>query len=263
MKKLIFLSVFLFIAPSVKCQILFAESFNIILDTTKSIQGSITPDLKFQTQKENLMEFENRADISFRVGTDAITLANKFELTKYGNETILSGGYIFGEYRIFEDKVFIPEFYSQMHWTEARGLNFKFAGGVMGRFRLFLRKHIGIFAGTGPFYEYERWNHDGVPDARMPDDVADVFNENIKLGSYLSYKHVLFRIINLDLSLYHQSRFDEIFSTPRLASSSKIGFQLNEHLELVFLYQNIYDYKPVVPIDKLFHKYTLTLSVSF
>lgn len=246
-----------------ECQILFTESFNVILDTTKFIQGSITPDLEFQTQKDNLLEFENMADMSIRIGRSGITLANKIELTKYGDETLLSGSYFYGEYRLSSGEILTTEMHAEVHLSVARGLDRKYAGGVYARFCFFKSQKAGFFGGIGPFYEYEKWNFEGVPESDLPDNTDDVVQKNIKLGSYLSYKQELFKRFNLDLSIYHQSRFDEIFSTPRLASSSKIGFQLVEHLELVLIYQNIYDFKPVVPIEKWFHKYIFSISISF
>jgi len=263
MKKITIILLLLLGASRSECQVLFTESFNVILDTTKFIQGTITPDLEFQTQKANLLEFENMADMSIRIGKSGITLANKIELTRYGGETILSGSYLYGEYRLSSGKIFITEIHSEVHWSDARGLDRKYAGGVNARFCFFKNQKAGFFGGIGPFYEYERWNYEGVPESDLPDNTDEVVRKNIKLGSYLSYKQELFKRFNLDFSIYHQSRFDEIFSTPRLASSSKIGFQLVEHLELVFIYQNIYDYKPVVPIDKWFHKYIFSIAISF
>lgn len=263
MKYMNILLLWLYPICQAESQILFTESFNVILDTTKFIKGTITPDVKFQTQKANLFEFENMADLSIRIGKSGVTFANKIELTRYGGKTLLSGSYVYGEYRLSSGKVFITEIHTEIHWSEARGLERKYAGGVNARFCLIKKQNLGIFTGIGPFYEYENWNYDGVPDSDLPENPVNVIWQNIKLGSYISYKQNLFGDFNLDLSIYHQSRFDEIFSTPRLASSSKISFFFTQHLELVFIYQNIYDYKPVVPIDKWFHKYIFSIAISF
>jgi hypothetical protein len=263
MKNSILLLVFFIPAISVKGQLLFTESFSVILDSARTIQGSFTPVIEFQTQKENLFEFEAMGDISIRLGKNAITFASEIELTRFGGETILSGSYLYGEYRISADRLVIPELHTQFHWSEARGLERKYAVGCNARFRIIKNQVTGLFAGIGPFYEYENWNYLGVPESRLPTDTENRIQQNIKISSYLSYKHIFFSKFNLDLSVYHQSRFDEIFTTPRLASSSKIGFIFSDHLELLFIYQNIYDYKPIVPIDKWFHKYIFSLSLSF
>lgn len=245
-------------------QILHTENFALILDTTKNFKGSIIPDFQFQNQKKDLLEFENTANISFRINNNnAFTIANKIELSKYGKETLLSGGFVYLEYRrIFENKHVI-EPYIQVHWTEARGLDYKFASGLNYRYRLLYTNNLGLFLGTGPFYEFERWNYNGVDDELLPSDLTKIEKENIKLGSYLSFKWFTNHKFDFDISFYHQSRFDELFSTPRLASSSSVTYNITDNIGLILRYQNIYDYKPVVPIDKLYNKIIFTIEVAF
>ncbi|WP_026950255.1 DUF481 domain-containing protein [Algoriphagus mannitolivorans] len=249
---------------NVQAQILHTENFTVILDTTKTVQGSIVPDMKFKNLKEDLFEFENTADLSVRFKKSALTFANKIELSKFGKETLLSGGYVYAEYRKITDSKLVVELYNQIHWKEARGMEWKYAGGVNMRFRMAVKENFGLYLGVGPFFENEKWNYGGVPEGReIPDVLATVQNQNVKLGSYASLKYAPFEKIFLDFSLYHQARFDELFSAPRLASSSRITYKFTRVLGLSFLYQNIYDPNPVVPIDKLFNSFSLNLTISF
>ena len=43
----------------------------------------------------------------------------------------------------------------------------------------------------------------------------------------------------LEISIYHQSEFDAIFSTPRLASSSSVTYNFTDNIGLILRYQNI------------------------
>jgi hypothetical protein len=259
---IIFLLVF---GGGLQAQILHTESFTVILDSSSTIQGSIVPNLEFQTQKKDLLEFENLADLSFHLSDKhAFTIANKIELSKYGKQVLLSGGYLYLEYRGGVQRRLVFEPYAQILWSEARGMAIKYAGGVYGRWRIWVDEHIGIFAGSGPFYEFERWNYDGVPDdVDLPDNLPDVEREYFKWATYLSFKFEPFRSISLDASIYHQSRLKDFFHTPRLASSSSITWNLTQHLGLTFVYQQIYDYAPVVPIEKNFNKVVLGVEISF
>ena len=235
----------------------------MILDTTKVFKGSIIPDFKFQNQKLNLIEFENNVNMSIRFKNNALTIANKIEWSRYGNEQILSGGFLYLEYRrIMEDK-YVLEPFTQLHWTEPRGLDFKFAGGVNFRYRMVSTNKLGLFLGIGPFYEYERWNYDGVSDKLLPSDLTDIVNVYYKLGTYASLKWFTDHNFDLDVSIYHQSKFNEIVNSPRLASSSSITYNFTEHIGLILIYQNIYDFQPVVPIEKLYNKIIMTIEVSF
>ena len=248
---------------SAQGQILHSESFAVILDTSKVIKGNIVPDFKLQTQKEDLIEFENTTDITFRLNKNAITVANKIELSKYGDEVLLSGGFLYLEYRTVLENKFVLEPFSQIHWSEARGLSFKYAGGVNARYRIYLDDKIGFYAGAGPFYEYEKWNYDGVNDALIPDNAKDIVNEKLKLGSYLSFKWKTNTDVDVDVSLYHQNAFNTFVKSPRLASSTSIKYNFTEHVGLLFQYQTIYDYKPVVPIDKTYRQFVASIEVAF
>ena len=247
----------------VKAQILHAENFAVILDTTRTFKGSVIPDFKFQNQKEDLFEFENNANISFRIKNNAFTIANKIELSKYGSETLLSGGFLYMEYRRILRRKYVVEPFMQFHWSEARGLDYKFASGLNFRYRIHSSSKIGFFFGIGPFYEYERWNYDGVKEKFRPLDLSDVESENMKIGSYLTLKWFTDRNFDFDISIYHQSRFDEIFSTPRLASSTSVTYNFTDNIGLILRYQNIYDFDPVVPTDKLFNNIIFTIEVAF
>ena len=80
-------------------QIIHTESFAVILDTSKIIKGGIVPGFKFQNLKEDLLEFENTADISFKIRKSSVTVANRIVLSKYGKNVLLSGGFLYIEYR--------------------------------------------------------------------------------------------------------------------------------------------------------------------
>lgn len=249
-----------FVAAS---QILHTESFAVILDTSKTVKGSIIPDFKWQNQKENLLEFENLANISFRIKNNALTIANKIEASRFGEETFLSGGYLYIEYRRIFDNSFAFEPFLQTHWSEARGLELKYAVGGNMRFRIFVSENIGFFIGTGPFYEYEKWNYNSVPSDKLPIDQTAITTSYIKSGSYLSLKWFTSQNFDFDLSLYHQSRYRDLFDSPRLGSNTSVTYNITEHIGLIMAYQNIFDPIPQIPIDRLFNKILMTIEVAF
>jgi hypothetical protein len=249
-----------------QAQLLFTESFAVILDTNKKIQGSIIPDFKYQTQKENLIELENLANISVRFRRSAITFANKIEFSKYGKNVFLSGGFLYTEYRQIFERKFALEPYVQLQWAEARGLEWKHAQGLNFRWIPIKNERIGLFIGSGPFHEYERWSYKAVPDERLPigqTGLTPIANNKFKLGSYVSFKYKASEQLFIDLSGYHQAEFDKLFNHPRLGSSSSANYKFTEHLGLILTYQNIYDFQPIVPIDKLFNRIIFTINISF
>jgi hypothetical protein len=264
-RKILPASIFIFLFSfSSYAQILHYENFAVILDTTKHVKGNVVPSFQFQNLKEDLIKFENTADFSLLFGKNAMTIANKVELSRFGEETFESGGYLYIEYRRIQDTLpFALEPYFQAHWNEVRGLDRKYAAGINLRWRVLYKKNSGIFAGIGPFYEFETWDYRGVPDSEaIPNPANPITRELVRLGSYVSYKQRLADKFLLDFSIYYQDDIQNLFQIPRAGSSSRITYKLTKYLGLTLLYQNMYDPNPVVPIDKLYHNVTFSFSIN-
>ncbi|TXC76135.1 DUF481 domain-containing protein [Luteibaculum oceani] len=264
MKKILVVGLLLSLGwTELHAQILHTESFNVILDTAERVKGNFTPNFNFKNLKKDLFEFENTSDISVKIGKDAFTIANRVNLSKFGEETIQSGGFIYAEYRRSTSKRWLIEPYLQYHWAEIRGLDRKFAVGSNVRYRFYQTNKLGIFGGIGPFYEFERWNYEGVLEENRPMIIDPIENQNFRLGAYVSYKQELFSTIFIDFSFYYQNHIDSWFSDPRIGTSTRLSYQLTEYVDLALLYQSIYDPNPVVPIDKIFRDINFGISVSF
>ena len=55
------------------------------LDSTKTLQGMITPSLNFQTDKENVLTFKNSANLNILIHRNrVVNILNKFEFSSYG-----------------------------------------------------------------------------------------------------------------------------------------------------------------------------------
>ncbi len=263
MRILLYCLVALLFNKAVYSQVLMTKSFSVILDSTKKVKGNFMPSFKFQTQIKNLIEFDNKADIAFRYKKSVFTFANNIELSKYGKNTLLSGGYVYSEYRKLIEKKLAFEGFTQVQWAEARGMELKYVAGFNVRYRIVAKKNIGLYGGVGPFYEYERWNYNGVELDQKPLDPGLETRNLAKLGSYVSFKYKPVDKVFLDFSVYHQSEYDKLFTEPRLAGSFGTIFSFTKHVGLGFTYQTIYDYNPVVPINPWFNKIVSSITISF
>ncbi len=246
-------------------QVLHSENFNVILDTTKIIKGSFIPSFRYRNVKQKFFEIENTADISFRYKQQAFTIANKLEYSRFGDEDILSGGFLYFEHRKpTNQENLIIESYALLLWQEIRGLRIKYSLGANVRYRIIYKPHEGLFAGLGPSYEFERWTYSGTADTSLiPADPKPIEVEKLRANIYLSYKRKLSDHFTLDLSGYFQPSLSNPFLNYRLASSSEITYGFTKHIGLSLLYQNTYDPRPVVPINVLFHDLMLGLNLSF
>lgn len=252
------------ICHSLNAQVLHTENFNVILDSAKNVKGSLMPSFRYRNVKKEFIEIENTADITFRFNNHAFTIANKLEYAIYGNENLMSGGFVYMEYRSIQDKKIAIEPYAQIHWQGIRGLEQKYAGGANIRWRILLNPSIGFYAGLGALYEYERWNYSGVENSTLiPPDAEAIEVKQFRAASYLSLKKKFGELFDLDLSVYYQPTLEVETVSHRFAGSSELTYNISQYFGLTILYQNVFDSNPLVPIDKLFHDVNLGITISF
>lgn len=250
-------------AEKAVAQVLHTENFNVVIDTSKVLKGNFTPNFRHRNLKEDFMEISNTTDVSIRIKSHAFTVANRVEYSVLGEENILSGGFLYLEYVNLENKKIAFEPFFQMHWRQIRGLDRKYAGGINLRWRALLKENSGLFFGLGSLYEFERWNFSGVSDDLLPIDQSLVAIEQFRGTSYVSFKQKLGDLFDLDISGYYQPTFKSPFKKYRLASSFELTYNITKFLGLRFLYQNIYDPAPLVPIDELYHDVNFGITLSF
>jgi hypothetical protein len=251
MKKSLF-AIIMTILLSIYCekavaQVLHTENFNVVIDTTKFLKGNFTPSFRYRNLKEDFIEIANTADVSLRFGKHAFTVANRIEYSVFGDDNILSGGFLYLEYVNLRSKKVAFEPFLQVHWNEVRGLNNKYAGGMNLRWRALVKNNTGLYFGIGSLYEFERWNYSGVPDDLLPIDQSAIEVNRLRGNSYVSFKQSFGDLFDLDISGYYQPNFSNFFKNYRLASSFELTYNITKYIGLRLLYQNIYDSAPLVP----------------
>lgn len=246
-----------------QAQLLYPESYVVIFDSTKTFKGSIAPSLELITQKELYLEVNNTADLIYKFNKSAIVVANNFELTRSGEETILSGGFVYAKYKKFFDNPLVMEHYAQYQWAEARGLQNKYAFGSNIRYKLYKNSLGGAFAGVGPFYEYEHWSYIGVPDDRLPIDQTPISQRLWKINCYLSTKRFITEKFKVEMAYYFQNDFEGLFKSPRHGGSLGLSYAITAHIGFGVQYRMSYDLAPVVPVDKYWYNTFTQLEIIF
>jgi len=102
MKRLLYILAILLAPVHASAQMLFSENLTMSIDSTKTLQGTISPSLNFQTEKEEVFTLRNSANINLLIKRSrVINLMNKFEFSSYGKKVTLSGGDIHAEFPHF------------------------------------------------------------------------------------------------------------------------------------------------------------------
>lgn len=263
MKKILLLTLCL-VAFASQAQLLFSENFVLILDSTRRFKGSVLPSVEIKKQRRTYVELNNAVDFSYKLKRHSISMANKFELTKDGPNILLSGGYLYFKLKTLNDHSIVPEYYAQYQWAEARGLDQKYAVGANLRYKVYKDSKGGFFIGLGSFYEYELWDYRGVPDDRLNENsLGELENKNLKANGYVSFRQIFGDRITLISALYYQSEFEKLFRTPRLAGSFSVRYKFTEHISFSTNYRLIYDYAPIVPIDKYWYNFFSSIELTF
>lgn len=257
------LSCLLLFHQKANAQVLHTENFNVVIDTTKVLKGNFTPSFRYRNLKEDFLEIANIADVSVRFGKHAFTVANRIEYSVFGDDNILSGGFLYLEYVNIQSKKIAIEPFLQVHWNEVRGLDNKYAGGMNLRWRALVKNNTGLYFGIGSLYEFERWNYSGVPDDLLPIDQSAIEVNRLRGNSYVSFKQSFGDLFDLDISGYYQPNLSDFFKNQRLASSFELTYNITKYIGLRLVYQNIYDSAPLVPIDKLYHDVNFGITISF
>ena len=261
MKKLLYALLILLPSASAYSQMLFSENLTMTIDSTKTLQGSLMPILDFKTEKEDVFTLKNTANLNLLINRNrVINVINKFELSTYGSQVILSGGYIHLEYRYLLDHAFEVYPYAESQWAESRGMNHKISTGLQSRYRLVNTNSSLMFAAVGLFFEYEKWQHP-APDTNTPNHA---YSRSIKTHLSLSYKLQLAEKWTFITTAIHQGKPDSTyFKEARFGGALDLTYNITPTIGIVGTYRIIYDTAPIVPIKKEYHSLEVGFNVSF
>jgi len=218
------------------------------------------PILDFKTEKEDVLTFKNTANLNLLINCNrVINVINKFELSTYGSQVILSGGYVHMEYRYLLDHAFEVYPYAESQWAESRGMNHKISTGLQSRYRLLNTQSSLMFAAVGLFFEYEKWEYPA------PDNVEATYDYSRSIKSHLSlrYKLGIGEKWELTTTAIHQTRPDSTFKEARYGGAIDLKYNITPTIGILGTYRLIYDSAPIVPIKKDYHSLEVGLNISF
>lgn len=261
MKRFFYLFLLLFSMVG-RSQIIFTESMATVIDTTRILQGTIAPEFNFKTEKENFFQLKNNANISFLIDKKkAITFINQVEMIQSGSQTNVNNGYIHGEYRyLFHKRAEVYPFFESV-WSPSRGLLLKLAGGLQSRFRILHTELLTWTTGVGAFWEYEKWNYNGVPEPHS--FTGEKQQRSIKSQLYSGFHFRFAEKWRLTASAYLHNRLDSNIVNPRWAMALDLKHNVTEHFGVWLSYQYIYHTRPIVPVKKGYTVFTGGVFLSF
>lgn len=247
------------VSSLLRAQMLFSENLTMYIDSTKTIQGTVAPIFEFRTEKKDILVFKNTANLNLLIDKDkVINLINKLELSKYGTQVTLSGGYVHAEYRHLLYEAFEIYPYMEAQWAESRGMVHKLSTGVQSRYRAIYNKKAVAFVTVALFYEYEKWRYayDAAP-------AITAITRGIKSHLSLSLKYRFTDHWDMTFCAIHQAMLSKDFLKPRYGGAVDLKYHISKTFGLKAAYRLIYDTNPVVPVRKTYTGIEASLDISF
>lgn len=241
-------------------QMLFSENLTLDIDSTKTIQGSLQPELDFKTEKENVLTFKNTANLNLLIERKRIiNLINKFEFSSYGKKITVSGGYVHAEYRYLLQHRFEVYPYMESQWAGSRGMTFKLSTGLQARYKFIESKNWLLFANTALFYEFEKWEYPDPPAGTA----THAYSRYIKHHLSFSIKCKLGTHWDIITTGIYQARPDSYFKTPRFGAAIDLAYHITPKIGLNCAYRLIYDTAPIVPVRKNYTTINAGINIAF
>ena len=241
-------------------QMLFSENLTLDIDSTKTIQGSLQPELDFKTEKENILTFKNTANLNLLIERKRIiNLINKFEFSSYGKKITVSGGYVHAEYRYLLQHRFEVYPYMESQWAGSRGMTFKLSAGLQARYKFIESKNWLLFANTALFYEFEKWEYPDPPAGTA----THAYSRYIKHHLSFSIKCKLGTHWDIITTGIYQARPDSYFKTPRFGAAVDLAYHITPKIGLNCAYRLIYDTAPIVPVRKNYTTINVGINIAF
>ncbi len=241
-------------------QMLFSENLTLDIDSTKTIQGLLQPELDFKTEKENVLTFKNTANLNLLIERKRIiNLINKFEFSSYGKKITVSGGYVHAEYRYLLQHRFEVYPYMESQWAGSRGMTFKLSAGLQARYKFIESKNWLLFANTALFYEFEKWEYPDPPAGTA----THAYSRYIKHHLSFSIKCKLGTHWDIITTGIYQARPNSYFKTPRFGAAVDLAYHITPKIGLNCAYRLIYDTAPIVPVRKNYTTINAGINIAF
>lgn len=239
---------------------LFSENLTMNIDSTKTIQGSLQPDLDFKTEKENVLTVKNTANLNVLIKkSHIINFINKLEVSTYGRKVTVSGGYVHMEYRYLLDQAFEVYPYAESQWAGSRGMTFKLSSGIQSRYRFIHSDHCLLFAAVGLFFEFEKWQYPDPP-AGISDNA---YSRSIKSHLSFSFRHTINEHWDLTTTVIHQAKPDSYFKSVRFGGAVDLAYHITPRIGIRGSYRLIYDTAPIVPVRKDYANVDAGIDINF
>ena len=226
---------------------------------TTSFKFNFSSGIEVDKQKITLWDATNTAELLLQKNRELFIFAGSSRFTYNGPDDILNAGYFHLRFRHNYKNKFQPETFIQYQWDNKRGMIFRRLGGINMRYNVWRGDKWDFNAGIGLMYEEEKWNYEGVDSNKTPANTTPIFNQLIKLNTYIRFDWKPNQNNEVAINIFIQGRPDNF--KPRIAPHIQWNVNAGKHIALGIGFSGIYDFAPVVPIDHFYYSISNSIIV--
>lgn len=218
-------------------------------------------------QKKNILDLSVYSEFVYRLSNEyGLIYIGQYDGAISSRSFLQNEGYFQFRYRDMDTRELSVESYIQYQWNGVWGLRDRRLFGANLRKELFAKRRYDGYAAIGGFYQSELWDYTGVEDEKLippfPIDITDV---NLRGNVYLKLAGKISNSIDIALQNFIQYNVLHLHENPNLRWSSiaELTIDLNDHSQLTFAYDHMFNQHPVVPIKTYYYGFNTGFSFTF
>ncbi len=263
--KPVILSTFLFcLAHLAAAQILNVEKSRLEADTSKRFIGNVNVGFNLNNRGAIAERSITYLGITANSNTAYLSKANMYSLINFFNyisndgNAFISSGYSHFRINYLHERRLSYENYVQYQYDRPRGLSFRRLVGAGIRYRVTKNDKISVFAGTGIFFEQERWTSSNV---EIGVRQADLFKTN----NYLSARYEARKNLQFNTIVYYQAGPDNnagLFRQ-RVSGELNVNVKITNNIGFATSFTSTYENHPIIPVRKFIFALTHGIAINF
>jgi hypothetical protein len=227
------------------------------------ISGSFSKD----KQKVDINDLSTYSEYVYKLkSNNAFTFIGQIDATVSGKQVLQNEGFFQVKHRDLDKRLNSFEYYLQYQWNGAWGMVSRKLVGVNFRRRILEKNGLDLYSGIGLFYQFEKWNFNGVTDTNLIPRGYDMVQESdIRTNFYIKGGLKLFKNCDFVTQTYFQSNMVDFLSNNqvRVYISSMLKYNINTNFQLGFNFDLTYNRNPPVPINSTYYGYLMNLGFKF
>ncbi|MCG2431472.1 DUF481 domain-containing protein [Aequorivita xiaoshiensis] len=247
--KYILLPLFLLLSFNISAQVINAESFRRVTDTS-GFSGSTSLDFALKRDVNDKLSIKNNIHVQYKMNRHLVLLKNEIEFQRIEGDKFENRGiqHLRYNYNLFPNITW--EVFGQGQYNKVSKIDFRGLVGTGPRFKLTQLEDYKFYLGTLLMYEHEK-----------RDDILNPIKKGIRGSIYFSFSLYPQDYLTVISTTYYQPMLKSITDDYRVSSQTSLLVHLFKNFSFKTTYTFNYDEIPAEGIPN--SQYELTTGVVY